>query len=621
MKRARWVRRVILGCLLAATSAVAVVAQKGSSASPSMPVWFDAGAGPPVAPGSSGTPSLLGGDIIPDLVVSPGTGPVATRVIDGVTLGELGSGFPFGPGFGSSVLTAVGELSGDATADIAVAMGPGGGLVRLYNGATIAEIGSGYPFGAGFSGGVSLAVGDLNGDGRADIVTGQARGGGAVRVFSGTDYAMLMSQTPFGAGYTGGVNVAADDVDGDGRVEVIVAQASGGMVAVISGATQAITASGAPYGSLPGGVFVAAADVNGDGRADVITAPGSGTSPVLVYDINTLTLIASFAPYGTTAPGGVRVAATDLTGDGRADIITVPGPDREPELKVFSGATFALLSTQPAYPAIYRGGAFVSAAKARPGQPANPGPPGAPVGLDFTVLGGNVALRWSPPATGGAPTNYRVDVGSNRGLSNLVQINVGPVTGYLATAPAGVFFVRVVATNAWGESPPSNEVVIVAGPALGTGAFSATLSWDTQHTDIDLHVIEPRGYHIFFRLDRRRGPTALLDADDTTGYGPENIYTDRPFENGTYEVFVVPYADFGWPNQWPTTARITVRTNVGTPAADYRVFTRTFTGPNAGLGQNVATVTFPGGIITESTGTRRVDYPPGPTLGRSSSKP
>ena len=181
-----------------------------------------------------------------------------------------------------------------------------------------------------------------------------------------------------------------------------------------------------------------------------------------------------------------------------------PGPGRQPELKVFSGATFALLSTQPAYPAIYRGGVFVSAAKARPGQPANPGPPGAPVGLDFTVLGGNVALRWSPPTTGGAPTNYRVDVGSDRGLSNLVQINVGNVTGYLATAPAGVFFVRVVATNAWGESPPSNEVVIVAGPALGTGAFSATLSWDTQ-TDIDLHVIEPSGYHIFFRNDRQEG--------------------------------------------------------------------------------------------------------------------
>ncbi len=339
MNVTRWVRPVILTCVLAMMSAVAVMAQKSSSAVASGE-WAVAGA------------SLLGGDEIPDIVVSPGTGFVATRVIDGATLSDLGGGFPFGPGFGGSVLTATGELSGDTTADIAVGMGPGGGLVQLFNGATIAVIGSGYPFGAGFTGGVTLAVGDLNGDGRADIVTGQASGGGGVRVFSGTDYSLLLSQTPFGPGYTGGLNVAAGDVDGDGRVEVIVAQAVGGTVAVISGATQAITASGAPYGFLPGGVFVAAADVNGDGRADVIASPGSGNGPVLVYNIATLTPITSFAPYGTTSPGGVRVAATDLTGDGRAEIITVPGPGREPELKIFSGATFALLSTQLAFQSI-----------------------------------------------------------------------------------------------------------------------------------------------------------------------------------------------------------------------------------------------------------------------------
>jgi hypothetical protein len=611
----------MVGCVLAATSIVAVVAQKASSASPSEPAWLDSG-NALIAAGTfeADHPSLFSGDRVPDLVVSPGTGFVATRAIDGLTLGELGSGFPFGPGFGPAVLTAMGELSGDTTNDLAIAMGPGGGLVALYNGATIAPIGAGYPFGSGFNGGVTLAVGDLNLDGRADIVTGQASGGGTVRVFSGTDYAMLLSQTPFGPDYRGGVNVAAGDVDGDGRVELIVAQAAGGLVAVISGATHVVTASGAPYGSIPGGVFVAAADVNDDGHADVITAPGSGTGAVLVYDITTLSPIASFAPYGATSPRGVRVTATDLTGDGHAEIITVPGPGRVPELKIFDGVTFALLSTQMAFAPQFDGGVFISSYQAPPGIPVNPGPPGPPQGLDFTVLGGNVVLRWNPPTTGGAPTNYRVDVGSDRGLSNLASYNVGNVTQFVATAPAGVFFVRIVATNAWGASPPSNEVVVVTAPTLGTGAFSATLSWDTQ-TDIDLHTIEPSGYHVFYRVDRRRGPTALLDADNTTGYGPENVYTDRPFANGTYQVFVVPYADFGRPNRWPTTARITVRTNVGTPAEDYRVFTRTFTGPSITVGHNVATVTFPGGIITEATGTRAVIYPPSSASSRSSSKP
>ena len=67
---------------------------------------------------------------------------------------------------------------------------------------------------------------------------------------------------------------------------------------------------------------------------------------------------------------------------------------------------------------------------------------------------------------------------------------------------------------------------------------------------------------------------------------------------------MVPYAG----TNWPTTARITIRTNVGTPAEDYRVFTRTFTGPNTVEAQNVANVTFPGGTIAETTGTRPVSY-------------
>lgn len=248
-----------------------------------------------------------------------------------------------------------------------------------------------------------------------------------------------------------------------------------------------------------------------------------------------------------------------------------------------------------------------------PGAPSNEvlaqvgafGVPGAPTNLDYTALGGTVQLRWNAPATGGTPTGYTVEVGSDIGSIDYGTVPVGNVTSVTANAPAGTYFVRVRATNGNGASPPSNERVVTSTPSSCVGAFVATLTWDTgsvtgtpYHVDMDLHVREPGNVHVFW--GNPRGTTLLLDRDNIRAFGPENICTTTPPANGTYEIYVVAYSG----NQWPTTARVTVRTNVGTPSETFRVITRTFTTSNAGLAQNVATVTFPGAIITETTGTR-----------------
>ena len=89
--------------------------------------------------------------------------------------------------------------------------------------------------------------------------------------------------------------------------------------------------------------------------------------------------------------------------------------------------------------------------------------PGAPSGLTATVSAGSVTLRWNGPSTGGVPTGYSLLVGSTSGATNLGTFAVGFTTTITSPAPNGSYFVRVVASNACGSSPPSAETSFVIG--------------------------------------------------------------------------------------------------------------------------------------------------------------
>jgi VCBS repeat protein/FG-GAP repeat protein len=153
-----------------------------------------------------------------------------------------------------------------------------------------------------------------------------------VKVFSGADNSLLANLRTFNALYTGGVRVAAGDVNGDGRADIIAGRGSGpAVVKVFDGRTRQLLPG--PLSRLlvaqdpgRGGVFVAAGDVNGDGRADIITAAGPvGAQMVRTYDGATGAKLAEFQPYEPTLKGDVRVGLADVDGDGRLDIITGAG--------------------------------------------------------------------------------------------------------------------------------------------------------------------------------------------------------------------------------------------------------------------------------------------------------
>ena len=344
---------------------------------------------------------------VPPAPIPPGTtltvvgsgagGPTKFTVNAAATFTQLAEFSPYqtygtGPGFTGGVRAVTADVNRDGVDDIIVGPGPGmAAEIKVYSGANFpvspesSVIASGLAFESSFTGGVFLSVGDVNQDGFPDLVVTPDEGGGPrVRIVSGKDRSTIADFLGIDdANFRGGARTAVGDLNGDGNPDLVVAAGFGGgpRVAVFDGKTlrPGLTPSKLINDffifeqNLRNGAYVAVGDVNGDTFGDLIGGGGPGGGP-RVYGLSGFgltqeggkqTVVCNFFSGDTNNRGGVPVAAKDIDGDGRADILAGAGSGAQSVVSTYLGSALSPSGTPLPYQrylvfeSSFLGGAYV----------------------------------------------------------------------------------------------------------------------------------------------------------------------------------------------------------------------------------------------------------------------
>jgi len=376
---------------------------------------------------------------------------------DGIGCGDTGLG-PCGPPVKIEVAIDVvaADFNGDGRPDVALPVDEGAntpGLVAAY--AHSPAAGTGYGSRANYPAGITfptrIVAADVNGDGRPDLIVLTSES-------TSNTVAVLVNDAAhpgsFGAPQLLSVpwpsDVAVGDLDGDGRADLLIAGST------LMVALQNVSAPGtfaAPTtlysGDGSGFLSVAVGDLDGDGSPDVVVADELGAVVLLLAPGAATPTLASATRVYSNAPPGPNtgqnsVAIADVDGDGRDDLVIVDPANAEVAVILQSHSTLGQFLPPQRYPLPNGGGLnrlVVTDLSGRGGLP------------DIVIAANDAVLvyRQNPeqPGAFGSADSYPVPIGADGvsvvdvdgdGLPDIV-INSGATIPSFGTLPApGVLY-------------------------------------------------------------------------------------------------------------------------------------------------------------------------------------